>query len=147
MSRSEKFFNPKALVRIARAVEWPGLEVYKDGSTTQGRYMEAIAVLYRNWFLGYSLDDAVEVAKAAIARDWSAGFRHVVEEIPSKIAQVVGFWSGLRGKYAGARARASSLPRAYTGGPVLDSSTIEREVWIACDYLIAQLRIELPQED
>jgi uncharacterized membrane protein YccC len=147
MSSGEKFFNAKSLVRIAHAVEWPDLELYKDGTSTQGRFMEAIALLYRQWFIGSSLPDAVDVAKDFLAKDWASAFRHTLEELPSKLTQVMGFYRGLGGKYAGRTAAAGGILRASTTLPPADSSSIESEVYWACDSLIKQLREILAEEE
>lgn len=98
MSAGEKFFNSKSLVRICSSVEWETtLADFPDGSTNQGRYMEALAILYGNWLRYEQFPEAVATASDVMARDWVSAFRRVVEELPQKIAQFVGWWRGMGG--------------------------------------------------
>ena len=107
MSVEEKFFNPKVLARVAKHVEWPGnLELYRNGTTNQGEFMRAVGELYGQLFAGEYLPDAWAAAKIIAKRDCEGAMLKMVEEIPQKIEQVVGFWTGF---FGGSLSRRKSL--------------------------------------
>lgn len=147
MSRRERFFNSSSLLRIAKHVEWePDLEKYPDGTTNQGRFMEAIGLLYGEWLSMEQLPEAVAQARDVLADDWVAAFQHVIEKIPAKVEQVVGFWSGLL-RLRKERSLFGPLIGPEDIGQLPEGlSDIEDRTWLICDALISQLRSILREE-
>lgn len=99
MSAREKFFSPASLLRVVKAVEWEDdLVVYPDGSSNQGRFMEALAILYGRWLFDQTLEETVAMAELIASDQWVRAFEEVVATLPQKIRQIVGFWRGLGGE-------------------------------------------------
>lgn len=140
MSKGEVLFSPKSLVRVVRAVEWEDdLVVYRDGSSNQGRFMEALALLWGRWISGESLPSFVAQVQAAAAEDWVKGFEQVIREMPAKVLQFVGFYRGLGGAFGlpVPKAKASLFGTGSTG-PFF-SGPIEERVYRLCEQLIVEL--------
>jgi hypothetical protein len=102
--------------------------------------MEALAILYRRWITEENLPSFVAMASAASARDFVKGFRDVVQELPQKLAQIVGFYKGVLGR--GIVARPTTSPGTVPGPSpgVVPVSSIEREIFLACEEVIGELR-------
>lgn len=98
MSRGEILFSPKSLHRVALAVEWEDeLELYKDGSTNQGHFMAAMAVLWERWMRGWSIPDFSQALTDARAGGFVDGVKRICSSLPERIAQLKGFYEGLWG--------------------------------------------------
>lgn len=150
MSKSEKFFNPSSLLRIARAVEWePNLEYDAKGSSNQAAYMEAIAELYRKWLTDETFPEFVEVASAIGREDWMKAFQLTIENIPQKVAQFVGWWRGALEWRRGA-ARTRGLFGFPWGGPEtvpVVTATMEDRIFLVVDQLVRSLREIVYEEE
>lgn len=147
MSSREKFFTPASLVRVVEAVEWePDLVLYPDGSSNQGRYMEALAILYGRWLAFETIPDFLDQAQAISSRDWVSAFRHVVSEIPEKIRQMVGFYRGLGGVVFRKKTLFGLPVNPWTGEIQPLRSSIENEVFLVIGQLVADLLSILEEE-
>jgi hypothetical protein len=102
--------------------------------------MEALAILYGRWLREASIPDFLAMAQAAAAKDFAKGFSHVMQELPEKVAQVVGFYKGIlrRKTLARTTGSVSTGGEASPGGAQL--SSIESEVFLVCEEVILQLR-------
>lgn len=137
MSRREELFSPGSLLRVVRAVEWePELELYRDGSSNQERYMEALSTLYGRWIRDESLQDLVDFAGPLARKEWFDALKELVSELPQKARQIVGFWRGMGGSLAAPKlaSRGQSL-FAATPAPV----SLERQVYYLAEWLAVQL--------
>jgi hypothetical protein len=150
VSKSERFFNPKSLVRIARAVEWePELEYDKSGSSNQAYYMEAMGLLWEHWLVGESFPEFVDLALAAGKEDIPKALQLLCQQFPGKLAQVVGWWKGVFG-----RRRVGSLffpvgvnPWGEPGAEAPPPSSIEDRIFLVVDQLVTDLKQILAEED
>lgn len=98
MSKDSAFFNPQSLLRVARAVEWePDLVAYKNGTSNQGCYMNALASLYGQWLSGDTIPWFLDQATRIEAKDWSGAIEAVIDRIPLQVNQLVGWWTGFAG--------------------------------------------------
>jgi len=129
VSAEERFFNPKVLARVAGHVEWPGnLEVYRNGKTNQGEFMRAVAQLYGQLLVGEYLPDAWTAAKVIAREDWQGAFRFLLQEIPEKVEQFVGFWQGF---FQGALSRRKGFwgpLNPWTGQPTTTGADPDKDL-------------------
>jgi len=149
MSRSERFFTPRSLYRVASHVEWESdLVFYNDGSSNQSKYMRTIGFLLSQWLTDETLVFAIEQAAAVESEDWSDAVQRALEHLPRILEQCIGFWRGVF------RIRRRSLfsPIPWTGYPTpppapSSSSSIEDELYLFVDSLLRQVRDLMPEEE
>jgi hypothetical protein len=116
MSRGEYLFDPRALARVANAVEWePELRYYKDGHSNQEFYVQAMVMLMERWLREFSLPDLLLALRSAGGGDWPGLLRQGIGGLREKVEQLRGFWEGL---WYGANPRGSSLARSIRAGLV-----------------------------
>ncbi len=133
----ERLFSPKSLKRVVAAVEWEDDVVfYKDGTSNQQRYMQALAILWERWIRGYTLPDFASAVSDIGSENFVEGFVRVIREIPRKVYQLKGFYEGLWLSVNPERpAPAPAAPRATVG------SYVSKPEWArAVDSCLSQLR-------
>lgn len=92
----ERLFTCKSLERVCRVVDWEEqLEIYRDGTTNQQRYMMALAELWEGWMRDWTLPDLQQALLDASSDKFVEAFQRLIETIPQRISQLVGFWDGL----------------------------------------------------
>jgi len=92
----ETLFTPWSLARVAKAVEWEDeLVLAKDGSSNQGKYMEALAILYERWMRDWQLPDFERSILAIHKKDFVALFKQILSTMEERIFQFGGFFRGL----------------------------------------------------
>jgi hypothetical protein len=95
MSKAELLFDPRALARVANAVEWEGeLRYYKDGHSNQEFYIQATSMLMERWLAGFAWEDMLLALHAAGGGDWPGLLRQGLSTIEQKVQQLRGFWEG-----------------------------------------------------
>lgn len=137
MSHGERFFSPASMLRVVRAVEWePELEFYRDGTSNQGRFMEALAMLWGRWIKDESLSDLVDLAEPVVKEEWIDALAEIILELPQKARQIVGFWRGMGGSLAAPKLAAGGLSLFGKASVGLD---LRRRVY----FLGQQVAVEL----
>lgn len=92
----EAFFTPWSLARVAKAVEWEDeLMSAKDGSTNQGKYMEALAILYERWMREWALPDFEQAVLDIHNKEFFSLFARIITSMEERVFQLSGFFRGL----------------------------------------------------
>lgn len=143
----ETFFSPWSLARVCKAVEWEEeLVRARDGSSNQGKYMEAIGTLWERWVRGWSLPDVLAAAHAAGTGEWTEAFFKLFETLENRVVQIIGWYSGI---WAGANPRGlpgwvwPPIPE-QPGAPPL--SIVEQRVSTFIETLMTYLRFYFEEE-
>jgi len=141
----EKLFTPRSLERVVRSVEWEDeISYYRDGTSNQQRYMMALAELWERWMRQWSLPDFAQAVRDVEQRNYVTGLKRVLEAIPERIQQLVGFYRGL---WYGANPFSGKPPPRGWWLEVPVPATPENEVMSALAVMIDSLRAITTKEE
>ena len=137
-------FDPRSLARVVEQVEWePTVELYKDGTTNQEKYIQCMAILWERWMREWELPDFAALFYDVGGGNFGSAFYKFATVIPERIAQLVGFWKGL---WYGANPRnymKMSTPRVS----VIPAYSAEDIVKSSIEYMVKELRTIVEKEE
>ena len=136
MSRGDILFSSRSLARVALAVEWEDeLALYKDGTTNQEMFVQAMTTMWERWMRGWALNDFAQAISDVGNNQFLTAFARILETVPERLSQIVGFYKGL---WYSANPTRRADSRGIFGVPDFDMSPEGRAIRIV-EQLVRQL--------